>query len=191
MIATSSLFPTLISVIFMNLDRSQWIRWVCMGNLLGQSNILAISLVIFFFIFFFFNIGGQLTPGQRLLRWPVNLLSTLRLLQILLYVQKDHKDYCERRTQDGYTDFHTAPELITFHLEAQLHGHVACLQSRSIFSLKNIKSQGNHGGPLHFREFHSTGEPTVWRDPGGYWTCLRLQVNSPCQWLWYRQAASL
>ena len=34
----------------------------------------------------------------------------------------------------------------------------------------------NHHGPLPFKEFHSTGETIVWRDPGGSWACL-LPVN--------------
>ena len=39
---------------------------------------------------------------------------------------------------------------------------------------------GNHSGPLPLKEFHSTGETIVWRDPGGSWACL-LPVYD-CVW---------
>ena len=34
-----------------------------------------------------------------------------------------------------------------------------------------------HRGPLPLREFHSTDETLVWRDPGGSWACLRPASN--------------
>ena len=43
----------------------------------------------------------------------------------------------------------------------------------------------NHHGPLPLKELHSTGETTVWRDPGGSWACLPLCVKSHCHRLWY------
>ena len=47
----------------------------------------------------------------------------------------------------------------------------------------------NHCGPLPLREFHSTDETIVWRDPGGSWACLRpvsdyewIHISRGCRW---------
>ena len=46
-------------------------------------------------------------------------------------------------------------------------------QTCGIFVEQVVFLTVNHRGPLPLRELHSTGETTVWRDPGGSWACLR------------------
>ena len=43
----------------------------------------------------------------------------------------------------------------------------------------------NHRGPLPLREFHSTDETTVWRDPGGSWACLRPVTSEFTQFVFF------
>ena len=45
-------------------------------------------------------------------------------------------------------------------------------QTSGIFVKQVVFHTVNHRGPLPLRELHSTGETTVWRDPGGSWACL-------------------
>ena len=43
----------------------------------------------------------------------------------------------------------------------------AVAQTRSVYVEHVVFLTVNHRGPLPSREFHSTGEILVWRDPGG------------------------
>ena len=43
----------------------------------------------------------------------------------------------------------------------------AVTQTSGIFVKQVVFLTVNHRGPLPVREFHSTGETRVWRDPGG------------------------
>ena len=45
-------------------------------------------------------------------------------------------------------------------------------QTSDVFVKQVVFLTVNHRGPLPLRELHSTGETTVWRDPGGSWACL-------------------
>ena len=54
-------------------------------------------------------------------------------------------------------------------------------QTSAVFVNQVVFLTVNHRGPLPVREFYSTDETIVWRDPGGSWACLRPVYN--CKWI--------